>query len=193
MAVEPVKEKKVKKKVGRKRNYINNPELHEAMCLFISDLNKDPDTKIPKYISSGITHIVNRFSNHPHFINYPYKSEMIGDAMLTCFQRIGNYDPHAKAIRGENIGKLSKNPLAYFTQIAYHAFINRINIEKKQMNIRLRVAIHEGRSVEFLKSAASIFGMDEVQIEKYMNEHFEETVDKRQKKYNGATLVSFFI
>ncbi len=188
MADEPV----VKKKKGRKRNYINNPELHEAMCDYIEGLNKNPRIKIPKYICEAITHIVTRYSCSPNFINYPFRDEMIGDAIQTCFQRIGNYNPYAVAKRGPNIGKPSRNPLAYFTQIAFHAFINRISIEKKQRDIKLKVAINEGRSIEFLRDASVIFGMDADQIDEYMIEHFEEKKE-RSRNYKGATLTSFFI
>lgn len=50
---------------------------------------------------------------------------MIGDAIENIIQYYRNFDP-AK----------SKNPFAYFTQIAYYAFLRRILREKRQSYIK---------------------------------------------------------
>jgi len=50
---------------------------------------------------------------------------MIGDAIENCVKVIDNFDPER-----------SKNPFAYLTQIAYNAFIRRIQMEQKQQYIK---------------------------------------------------------
>lgn len=61
-------------------------------------------------------------SYSPNFINYSYKDEMIGDAVVKMIAAVKN-----KKFNLES----TSNPFSYFTTIAYHAFINRIKKEKK--------------------------------------------------------------
>tara|TARA_R100000008_G_C3587267_1_gene173480 strand:- start:5026 stop:5466 length:441 start_codon:yes stop_codon:yes gene_type:complete len=61
-------------------------------------------------------------SYSPNFINYSYKDEMIGDAIVKMIAAVKN-----KKFNLES----TSNPFSYFTTIAYHAFINRIKKEKK--------------------------------------------------------------
>lgn len=178
-----------KKKRGRKRNFINNPELHEAMAKYISDVAENPKTRIPRYVCKAISEIVNRYAFSPNFMNYSYRDEMIGDAIETCFLRIKNYDPNAKAKRGPRIGEPSRNPLAYFTMIAHNAFIQRINLEKKQQDTKLKYALDKGVDLGILRETES---MSEEQLESYIENHFESKND-RKRTYKGSTLTSFFI
>lgn len=187
MADEPVKKKK-----GRKRNYINNPELHEAMAKYIAAVTENPKARIPRYVCEAISEIVRRYSCSPNFINYPFKDEMIGDAVETCFLRIKNYNPNAKVVRGPKIGEPSQNPLAYFTQISHNAFINRINLEKKQRDIKLKIALDSGVDLESLKEGRHLLEMTEEQMEAYINSHYEKKPEKK-RSYNGSTLITFFL
>lgn len=66
--------------------------------------------------------IAKGLSYSPSFINYTYKDEMIGDALVKMYAAL----KHKKY----NITSES-NPFSYFTTIAFHAFINRIKREKK--------------------------------------------------------------
>jgi hypothetical protein len=51
-----------------------------------------------------------------------FKDEMISDAIENCLIYINNFDP-----------KKGNNPFAYYTQIAWYAFVRRINRERKQL------------------------------------------------------------
>lgn len=57
-----------------------------------------------------------------NFINYTYKDEMIGDALVKMYTALKN-----KKFKLES----EFNPFSYFNKIAFHAFINRIKKEKK--------------------------------------------------------------
>ena len=58
----------------------------------------------------------------PNFSGYTFKDEMISDAIENCLIYINNFDP-----------KKGNNPFAYYTQIAWYAFVRRINREQKQL------------------------------------------------------------
>lgn len=88
-------------------------------------------SEIEKYYNSGIcneflggclTKIAEGLGYNPKFINYSYKEEMIGDALIKMFSALKRkkFDINSET-----------SPFGYFTTIAFHAFINRIKKEKK--------------------------------------------------------------
>ena len=50
---------------------------------------------------------------------------MISDGIIDCISAVDNFDPNK-----------TSNPFAYFTQIAWNAFLRRIHKEKKQAYIK---------------------------------------------------------
>lgn len=66
--------------------------------------------------------IAKGLSYSPSFINYTYKDEMIGDALVKMYAALKHKKYNVKS---------DTNPFSYFTTIAFHAFINRIKREKK--------------------------------------------------------------
>ena len=77
---------------------------------------------LPDHLSVVVLKIANGLSFAPNFINYSYKDEMVGDAILKMFSALKN--------KKFNVDS-TNNPFSYFTTIAFHAFINRIKKEKK--------------------------------------------------------------
>lgn len=73
-------------------------------------------------LATSLSKIAHGLSYSSNFINYTYKDEMIGDALVKMFTAVKN---HKFNIDSEH------NPFSYFTTIAFHAFINRIKKEKK--------------------------------------------------------------
>ena len=113
--VKKVKVKKVKK------NYVD-PKIFTAQILEYYKTNK-----IVEPLGESVYNIATRLSFAPNFINYTYKEEMIGDAIIKMFNALKNqkFDPN----RG--------NAFSYFTKIAYNAFRNRIKKEKKEHEVLL--------------------------------------------------------
>jgi DNA-directed RNA polymerase specialized sigma24 family protein len=73
-------------------------------------------------LAESINKIAIGLSYAPNFINYSYKDEMVGDAILKMFS--------ALKFRKFNVDT-GNSPFSYFTTIAFHAFINRIKKEKR--------------------------------------------------------------
>lgn len=73
-------------------------------------------------LADMIHKIAHGLSYSSNFINYTYRDEMVGDALVKMYTAVTNkkFD-----ITSEY------NPFSYFTTIAFHAFINRIKKEKK--------------------------------------------------------------
>ena len=112
----------VKIKPKSKEHYVNSKEFKEAIAKYY-------DTDVcGEDLGEMITKIAHGLSYAPNFINYSYKDEMIGDAVVKMFTALFNKKFNLDAT--DSTGK-KYNPFSYFTTIAFHAFINRIKKEKR--------------------------------------------------------------
>ncbi len=103
-------------KVGKERHYVNAEELKNAIKKYYLDDDCN------NYLCESITKIAQGLSFSPSFINYSYKDEMVGDAVVKMFS----------ALKRKKFDiSTDTSPFSYFTTIAFHAFINRIKKEKK--------------------------------------------------------------
>jgi hypothetical protein len=96
--------------------YIDPAEFKQQLVgYYTNNINED-------IIAESISKIAHGLSYSSNFINYTYKDEMIGDAIVKMFT----------AVKNKKFDVTSEhNPFSYFTTIAFHAFINRIKKEKK--------------------------------------------------------------
>ena len=113
-----------------KNHYVNNKTLFEEMKKYKaarinSQENDLPAPKIPRYIGECLLMICTKLATKPNFSGYTYRDEMVADGIENCIAAVDNFDPDRY-----------NNPFAYFTQIAWNAFIRRISKEKKQSYIK---------------------------------------------------------
>ena len=77
--------------------------------------------EISEDLATMISKIAHKLSYAPNFINYTYRDEMVGDAIVRMMKAlISRKYTHSKGY----------NPFSYFTKIAFNAFRNRIKREK---------------------------------------------------------------
>lgn len=107
-------EKKVKPK--DKVHYVNSKEFEEEIRSYYKSGH------ITQKLGESLTKIAHGLSYAPNFINYSYKDDMIGDAIVKMFSALRN-----KKFKLDT----GFSPFSYFTTIAFHAFINRIKKENK--------------------------------------------------------------
>ena len=120
----------MEKKPRKKINYINNKTLYGSMIHYKNEVNESKKNEqdppiVPRYIGESILLICSNLAKKPNFSGYTYKTDMISDAIMDCVAAVDNFDPEK-----------TNNPFAYFTQIAWNAFIRRIQKEKKQTYIK---------------------------------------------------------
>jgi hypothetical protein len=114
--------KKPKKRVRRtkeelKPNYVDPLEMERLIVVYYeTGILKDD-------LADMVQKIATRLGYAQNFINYSYKSEMIGDAVIKMITALTR-----KRFKC-NVGY---NPFSYFTKVAYRAFQNRIKKEKKE-------------------------------------------------------------
>ena len=110
------KEIKVKIKKDKDKHYVN-PETfkEEIQKYYLSGFCND-------YLGGCLNKSAEGLGYNPKFINYSYKEDMIGDALIKMFSALKR--------KKFNVDS-DTSPFGYFTTIAFHAFINRIKKEKK--------------------------------------------------------------
>jgi hypothetical protein len=99
-----------------KEHYVNGKEFEEEIREYYRT------GTITIKLGESINKIASGLSYATNFINYSYKEDMIGDAIVKMFSALKN-----KSFRLDS----GFSPFSYFTTIAFHAFINRIKKEKK--------------------------------------------------------------
>lgn len=126
-----------------KPHYVNNADFSQAVVDYVTlartakEANK-PKPVVTDYIARCFLKISEGLSHKANFVRYTYREEMVMDAVENCLKAIENY----------NIDKATRtgkpNAFAYFTQIAWYAFLRRIEKEKKQQDIKLKYLSESG-------------------------------------------------
>lgn len=156
--------------MAKQRNYINNKTLYGAMIHYKNELKEAIDSDkekpiVPKYIGESILKICNNLAKKPNFSGYTYKQDMISDGIMDCISAVDNFDPDR-----------TNNPFAYFTQIAWNAFLRRIQKEKKQTYIK-----HKNYENGFL--LMDIFDEGNKSVQLKSNEYSSEIVRSFEDKF----------
>ena len=144
-----------RKAKNKNLHYVDNEKFTNAVRDYVESCKvaeqKEEKRPVPNdYIGDCILKICTNLGYKYNFINYTYKDEMIFDGVLNCIKVIKNF----------NYEK-SKNAFAYFTQIAYYAFVRRIKTEKKQQVIKYR------KMLEFDVEDLSVEGLDKADAMRY--------------------------
>ena len=109
-------ETEIKVKANKEQFYVNPSEFKKQIEIYY----KTGDCT--NYLGNCLNKIAEGLGYSPKFINYSYKEDMIGDALIKMFS----------ALKRKKFNVESEtSPFGYFTTIAFHAFINRIKKEKK--------------------------------------------------------------
>lgn len=163
------------------KNYINKTDLLIALRTYKEDVRqakeKDmPEPVIPNYVGECIMKIANNIARRPNFRGYTFVDEMVSDAIENIVKYIHNYDPDND----------KQNPFGYFTKTAWHAFIRRIDEEKKQLYLKYKTAERYGTIDE-----NELFELDEeliqqmpiyTNLQEFIAEYEENIIKKKQKQ-----------
>ena len=160
--------------MAKKRNYVNNPDLLQALIDYREACKEAEDSgdkipQVPEYIGKCILLIAQRLATKPNFSGYSYKEEMISDGIENCLQYIHNFDPEK-----------SSNPFAYFTQIIWFAFLRRIQKEKKQTYIKFKAS--QNMLTQSLIEDSNEDPIQMYEPPEYMSEFIEDFENKIKNK-----------
>lgn len=110
--------------MGRKNNsghYVKNADLLTEIIVF------KQTGVITENLGRMLLSIANNYTTKGNYIGYTWKSDMVGDAMLTCIKYLKNFDPAR-----------SSNAFSYCTQICSNSFKAYIKAQKKHSIIKDR-------------------------------------------------------
>lgn len=170
-----------KKQAKKRKPFIDNKRLYTDLVRYRSvceDADRDGKDRprIPDAIGADLQKIVHRLGLMPNFAKYPFWEEMIDDGLENCIYAVDKFDPDR-----------STYPFSFFSQVAYNAFIRRINKEKKQLYIKHKLL------EQFVVSNMHDVGLDQGAVEAldnpYMNElvrKFEATEAAKRDKSGGG-------
>lgn len=155
-------------------HYVDNKKFYQVFVEFHEKRDKalaegKPSPKLPDFIGECFLKIADRFSHHANFINYPYREEMISDAIENCVLYAHDFDP-----------KRGKNPFAYFSQITWNAYIRRINKENRNKYLTYKSHQNQLISSGVLYSGSS--GSEEGLVTKDLYENINSFIEDYERK-----------
>ena len=126
-----------------KPHYVNNAEFSQAVVDYVKGANEavgkgEKKPVVTDYIARCFLKISEGLSHKANFVRYTYREEMVMDAVENCLKAIDNYNIETATRTGK------PNAFAYFTQIAWYAFLRRIQKEKKQQDLKLKYITETG-------------------------------------------------
>ena len=127
-----VKKKVVNKKQPRKKNYLNNKDL---LAQVIESKKKGEMTN---ELAKMLTMLCARYAKKGNFANYTYNDDMQAYAMLMLVRTWNSFNPEK-----------SQNPFAFFTQCVKNSFIQYLNQEKRQRDIKDTMLVDQGLTPSF--------------------------------------------
>ena len=163
-------------KPDKTNHYVDNDKFLEVMVVWLKEVKKAEKKgktrpPVPDYVGECLLAIATNLSYKPNFINYPYREDMIMDAVENCLQYITNFDPEK-----------SKNPFSYYTQISYWAFVRRIEREKKQLYVKYKSI--QDNIIHDDECTMNQYGSDHAnsQMEQFIKQFEEKKKSKKKKK-----------
>lgn len=160
-------------------HYVNNAKFSQAVLEYCTELQqakadrKNDLPKVPNYIAECFLKICEGLSHKHNFIRYTYREEMVMDAVENCLRAIENYNIEAATRSG------NPNAFAYFTQIAWYAFLRRIAKEKKQQDIKLRYLSQSGIEDYIINEAGDAAA---TQVLQSFVDQLKDRIDKVKEK-----------
>ena len=186
-----------------KLHYVNNEQFSKAVVAYVRSANEDlaaGKTKpiVTDYIAECFLKISEGLSRKANFVSYTYREEMVMDAVENCLKAIENYNLETATRTG------NPNAFAYFTQVAWYAFLRRIEKEKKQYDIKIKYfsemgvelllaeeneeAVHQTQAlVDDLRYRIDLVKSNDRMIREYAKER-----KLRRKKSTDSDLSEFF-
>lgn len=113
----------------RKTNYLNNKDLLAQVVL------SKEQGRMTDRLAHMLQTLAARYGKKGNFANYTYNEDMQAYAMLMLVKTWNSFDPDK-----------SSNPFAFFTQCIKNSFIQYLNQERRQRDVRDELLVESGLS-----------------------------------------------
>lgn len=118
--------------IAGKTVYLNNKELLAAVK------ESKQMGQMSNTLAMMLQLLCSKYAKKGNFINYSYNEDMQGYAMMMLVRTWNSFDPEK-----------SNNPFAFFTQCIKNSFIQYLNQEKRQRDVRDVMLIDQGMNPSF--------------------------------------------
>ena len=128
------------KRTRNKEYYVKGSELKAQIEKYQKSKREDAQKRgvpyeegqgeISEALGEMIIKICERFSRHPRFFGYSFRDQFVADAVARCITH---------GVDKIDLTLPNCNPFAYFTQISYNQFRQKIKREKRYQNLKQRV------------------------------------------------------
>ena len=128
------------KRTRNKEYYVKGSELKAQIEKYQKSKREDAERRgvpyeegqgeISEALGEMIIKICQRFSRHPRFFGYSFRDQFVADAVARCITH---------GVDKIDLTLPNCNPFAYFTQISYNQFRQKIKREKRYQNLKQRV------------------------------------------------------
>lgn len=107
--------------------YLNNKEL-------LAEVKRSKERgRMSDLLAKMLMLLCSKYAKKGNFINYSYNEDMQAYAMMMLVRTWNSFDPEK-----------SNNPFAFFTQCIKNSFIQFLNQEKRQRNVRDLLLVDQG-------------------------------------------------
>ncbi len=156
------------------KNYVNGPDFYIALVDYNKKLKETkeagtPSPQISRYIGECIIQIAENLGKKINFAAYSFRQEMVSDAIEKMIECVDKYDVE--------YNKEKPNPFAYFSQISWNIFLQRIAKEKKEQYLK-------HKNFDRLYSHEFLENEDALNNEEH-NRVIEEFESKKEKNNDG--------
>lgn len=168
----------------KKTNYLNNKDL---LADTVESLEKG---QMSDKLALKLKTLVERYAKKANFANYTYNDDMQGYALMMLVRTWTSFDP-AK----------SSNAFAFFTQCVKNSFIQYLNQERRQRDIRDVMTVDAGLNPSYTYTWAQAeknnanreFADDEEDYENQRKQHkqLKETQIVKEGEENKDDLLGF--
>lgn len=118
--------------IAGKTLYLNNKDL-------MAEVKRSKDVgQMTNELATMLQLLCSKYAKKGNFINYSYNEDMQAYAMMMLVRTWNSFDP-AK----------SNNPFAFFTQCIKNSFIQYLNQEKRQRDVRDVILIDQGMNPSY--------------------------------------------
>lgn len=128
------------KRTRNKEYYVKGSELKAQIEKYQKSKRQDAEKRgvpyeegegeISEALGEMIIKICERFSRHPRFFGYSFRDEFVADAVARCITH---------GVDKIDLSLPNCNPFAYFTQISYNEFRQKIKRQKRYNQIKQRI------------------------------------------------------
>lgn len=129
-----------KKRTRDKEYYVKGSELKAQIEKYQKSKREDAEKRgvpyeegvgqISQELGEMIIKICERFSRHPRFFGYSFRDEFVADAVARCITH---------GVDKIDLSLPNCNPFAYFTQISYNQFRQKIKRQKRYNQVKQRL------------------------------------------------------